>query len=146
MNMPTTMTKFEWDYSMTNINTSISSSNIALTGTPIILFDNFALVNIHQDSTRRNPPAAKEFNVVVGPNPASGYANVQFTLKAPARVTINVADANGKVISNVVNQQSFATGSHKVAVLNINQLPSGIYYIKFESETAKEVKKLVIVR
>ena len=146
MNMPTTMTKFEWDYSITNINTSISSSNIALTGTPIILFDNFALVNIHQDSTRRNPPAAKEFNVVVGPNPASGYANVQFTLKAPARVTINVADANGKIISNVVSQQSFATGSHKVAVRNINQLPSGIYYIKFESETAGEVKKLVVVR
>ena len=145
MSMPAQVTKFEWDYSVTGINTSIPSSGIALTGTPIFLFENFQLVNLG-DSIRNNPPLAKEFQVKVLPNPASSASSVQFTLKKPEKIRITLYDANGKAILRFINDQQFGTGTHNVQITNLSQLSNGVYYVRFETEIAKVIRKLVVVR
>ncbi len=146
MNMPAQLTKFEWDYSVTGVNTSIASSNIALTSTPIFLFENFTLVDLRDDSSRRNPPTAKDFQVRVTPNPASTIALLQFTLLSPAKVHINIFDGNGRPILNVINNQRFTTGSHKIPLTGISKLSSGVYYVQLETETRNVVEKLIIAR
>ena len=146
INPPPELTKFEWNYSVTGISSDISSTNIALTGSPIFLLENMQLVNLHDDTTRRVPPVRKNFEVSIYPNPASSEAFVQFTLSDPAKVRISVIDGNGKLISMVTSEQRFATGPHRIPITKINSLASGIYYIKFETDISSEIRKLVIVK
>jgi len=146
LNPPPTITKLQWDYSVTNVNTSISTTNIALTGTPIFLMDNMQFLNLHDDSTKRTPPSAKQFRVNVYPNPASIQSNVEFTLNDPSRVRITLIDGSGKTISTITNNERFTTGTHKISITTAKTLPNGIYYVKFETEIASEIRKLVIIK
>jgi hypothetical protein len=146
LNPPTTIAKFQWDYAITGINTSISTTNVALTGTPIFLMDNMQFLNLHDDSTRRTPSATKAFKVSVYPNPASIQSSVEFTLNAPSNIRISLVDGNGRTLSMVTNNERFTTGSHKLSLTDVATLPSGVYYIKFETEIASEIRKLVIVK
>jgi len=146
MNMPSQLTKFEWDYSVTGATSSISSTNISLTGTPIFLSENFTLVDLKDDSIRRNAPNRKDFQIKVSPSPASSQASIQFTLQSPTQVHINIFDGNGRPMMNVITNQRFATGSHKLPLTGINKLASGVYYVQLETETRKVVEKLIIAR
>ena len=146
MNMPAQITKFEWDYSLTGVNTSIASTGIALTGTPIFLSENFTLVDLKDDSLRRDPLSGKDFQVKVSPNPATNLALIQFTLQSPTRVHVNIFDGNGRPMMNVISNQRFTSGWHKLPISGINKLASGVYYVRFETETRKVVEKLIIAR
>jgi hypothetical protein len=145
INPPPTITKFLWDYSVTGINTTISTTNVALTATPIFLMDNMQFLNLHDDSTRFNP-SSKKFQIAVFPNPTSNEAFVQFQLTSPSVVRISMSDGSGKFLGTVINNQRFSTGSHKIPLNEIQSLPSGVYYIRFETEIASELRKLVIVK
>jgi hypothetical protein len=145
INPPPTITKFLWDYSVTGINTTISTTNVALTATPIFLMDNMQFLNLHDDSTRFNP-SSKKFQIDVFPNPTSNEAFVQFQLTSPSVVRISMSDGSGKFLGTVINNQRFSTGSHKIPLNEIQSLPSGVYYIRFETEIASELRKLVIVK
>jgi len=146
MNMPSQLTRFEWDYSVTNVNTTVASLNLALNSTPIFLLENFALVDVKDDSTRTSPPSRNEFKVTVSPNPANSMASIKFVLQKPSRVDINIFDGNGRPVATVATHQRFVAGSHKLPIPAINKLSSGIYYIQLESDTRRVVEKLVIAK
>jgi hypothetical protein len=95
---------------------------------------------------RNNPPSAKEFQVKVLPNPASSVSSIQFTLKKPEKIRITLYDANGKAILRFINDQQFGTGMHNVQITNLSQLSNGVYYVRFETEVTKVIRKLVIVK
>ena len=146
MNMPVDVTKFEWDFSITNANTTIASTGIQLTSTPIFLSENFTIVDLQNDSTRHNPPTRKDFYVKVTPNPASRVASIEFTLLSPSHVHVGIFDSNGRALMNVISNQRFGTGSHKIFLEGINMLSSGMYYVQFASDTKTIVEKLIIAR
>jgi hypothetical protein len=143
---PPQLVKYAWDYSVTGANTSVSSTNVALTGTPIFLFEDLLLVNLHDDSTIRNQPAEKDFNIVITPNPANTVASIDFTLKSPASVSIRIIDANGKCVGLPVQGTRFKSGTHKIQLPAVSRLGTGLYYVKFETAVTSVVKKLVIAR
>ena len=145
INPPPTITKFQWNYSVTGINTTISTTNIALTGTPIFLMDNMQFLNLHDDSIIINP-SSKKFQIDVFPNPTSNEAFVQFQLASPSLVRITISDGGGKFLGRIIHNQRFSTGSHKVPISDIHSFPSGVYYIRFETEVLSEIRKLVIVK
>ena len=92
MNVTPNVNKREWNYTITNSTTSIPSTNIALTGTPIFLTENMQIVPI-RDRGPRTRNQEKEFAFSVYPNPASINSSIKFTLTHPANVRIKVFDA-----------------------------------------------------
>ncbi len=145
LNLASMINKREWNYSVSGITSTISSSNIALSGTPIFLYESLLLVDLHQDSARKRI-TEKELQVIVSPNPASAEATVKFTLKNTSNVSLELFDANGKQIQSIIQSKSFPKGTHTIPLKMVRELAGGIYYVRFETPNAKFIKKLVVAR
>ena len=78
-------------------------------------------------------------NFVVYPNPAETQAVINFTTEQNVQ-QVNILDANGRL----VNQQ-FA-GNQNVAqlVLNVSELPAGLYFVEVISAAGRNIQKLSV--
>jgi len=144
-NVAPLLNKREWNYSVTNTTTSLPSTNIALTGTPVFLSGNFQLVALEEEEKEKRE-AEKKLALSVSPNPANRFASVKFTLTSPARVRITIFDAQGKLVKSIPVASQLATGSHSIPINGMDTWPSGIYYCRFETEILQIMKKLAIAR
>jgi len=78
------------------------------------------------------------------PNPFNPITNIKFNIPKMGNVKLNVYDINGKVVSELVNNNLNA-GSYSI-LLNAVNLSSGVYFYKLESESYIETKKLVVIK
>jgi len=145
LNISPDMERREWDWSSSNTTTTIQSNNIPLNGTPVFLSEHFDILAIGDKPTTPKP-VEKDFSAVtVYPNPASSNASIGFTLKGSAKVTVDIYNTEGKLVTKAMAGRSFSSGSYTVP-LPVKQLVSGVYYCRFSTEKSEEMKKLVIVR
>lgn len=86
------------------------------------------------------PPAAA---LVVVPNPVrSGVANLRYDLPAPGPVTITVFDVAGRPV-----QRTAAAAERTGAVLlDLGELPDGVYLVRLDAGAATALQKLVVQR
>lgn len=143
MNMFPQLDKREYDWTITNATTTISSSNIALTATPIFLSESTAILPIEDKPAVQPAAPESEFFVKVYPNPATVTASVAFTLKSNEKVTISIYNADGKLVATPVAGKAYTSGTHTVS-LPVTQLVSGSYFCRFITEKSMQLKKLVI--
>ncbi len=71
------------------------------------------------------------------PNPASSYINIDFLYMPDSETQIQIIDINGKT----VHQQIIESASTRI---DVNDLPTGMYYINSVSSDQRMVKKLII--
>jgi hypothetical protein len=76
------------------------------------------------------------------PNPFSSYATVEFNLEQVSEVNIKIFDIAGKVV-RVSEHGDYSVGVNKVIIHKEDMLP-GIYFLKLEAGTQREVQKIVI--
>ena len=79
----------------------------------------------------------------VGPNPFVIQTRISFTARL-GRVLIQVIDATGKLIRTVVDAD-YADGNYSVT-LQGEQLPVGVYYVRFQNGPAQMVHSVLKVR
>jgi hypothetical protein len=81
--------------------------------------------------------AGEMLDVQMFPNPTSGYVNI--SINAPEQVfEIQVFDAMGRLVNSVKNQ----TADRNI-VLNLTDLPSGVYMVRITGEAGFIVKQIV---
>ncbi len=81
--------------------------------------------------------AGEMLDVQMFPNPTSGYVNI--SINAPEQVfEIQVFDAMGRLVNSVKNQ----TADRNI-VLNLTDLPSGVYMVRITGEAGFIVKQVV---
>lgn len=68
---------------------------------------------------------ANTMQVTVYPNPAHGFANLDINLESASDITVNMADATGRVVLQA-GKTKLAAGKHSIQ-LNTSSLASGIY-------------------
>ena len=78
------------------------------------------------------------------PNPAGRTVVVPFALHELQRVRLRVVDLLGREVAVLVDEER-APGSHD-AYLDTSRLPSGLYLLVFETESALETRKLTVLR
>jgi hypothetical protein len=81
-------------------------------------------------------------DVMVSPNPASDFANVQVLLKSSQKVELNVYDVMGKLVMNT-NYGEQTTGYHTYKV-NTSSLPAGIYLFTIKAGASQTTKKVIV--
>ncbi len=145
LNIAPTLTRRDWNYSITGINTAVANVNIALNGTPVFLSESFLIVPIHDPGTVPDDPA-KSFALQVYPNPASQQAFIRFTLTSPERVRIGLYDEQGRLIRQIPASSNYGTGTHIVSLQDVSRLAAGVYYCRFETDKVRLVKKMIISR
>jgi hypothetical protein len=77
------------------------------------------------------------------PNPATLRTTIPFHLPQAAEVTLSVLGMNGQVL--LVREISASAGSNSYE-LDVNGLPSGIYYYSMEYKGQRLVRKMSVVR
>jgi hypothetical protein len=105
---------------------------------------------VYIDSVRAGVPQvgiaelADQNELIVYPNPASDNASVQYSLSSASRVKITVVNVLGQELA-VLNDKILPAGKHRFAIeLNSAEFQTGIYFICIESESKREVKKLIV--
>jgi hypothetical protein len=83
------------------------------------------------------------------PNPTSGGTTVSFELARATTGTLDVYDATGRLVRRILDGPITA-GRRVVAWDGRDRVgaraAAGVYYLRFETETTRETRKLVIVR
>ena len=78
------------------------------------------------------------------PNPFNPETNIKFDIPKSSTVTISVYDNLGRMISKLVNEKLDA-GSYEVN-WNPQNISSGIYFYRLETEEFSDVKKMILLK
>ena len=83
--------------------------------------------------------------VTVRPNPFTTETEVDFNLDKKAKLTIQIVDNTGRIVSDLAKGKEFSKGNH---TLNINaqrnSLSSGLYYLVFYGDEKSKFTKLIL--
>ncbi len=81
------------------------------------------------------------------PNPVSRNAFVNFSLSNEDFVRVDIYDATGRIVKNLV-ADNFAKGEHtlQVNLTSDKETSNGIYFIQLKTSNYKAVEKLIITR
>ncbi|OJV17176.1 MAG: hypothetical protein BGO21_07285 [Dyadobacter sp. 50-39] len=95
------------------------------------------------DGSHSDTPGNEELiNLTVSPNPGADQVNIRFNLLNSAQVSLNIINDNGQILRKVVNNQH-GKGSFNYLV-NVSDLPDGIYLCQLKANDISLVKKLLV--
>lgn len=78
------------------------------------------------------------------PNPAREYSDVSFFINADVNVSLDLLDANGKPVRNILHENMMA-GEHKSRI-QLHGIPAGLYIIRLNAGIFKSTQKLIVVK
>lgn len=81
------------------------------------------------------------------PNPFNPVTRIEFTLSQnsqPMQTRLSVYDLSGKLISELINKK-FNSGTY-IIDFNGQNLPSGVYFYKLETNNYSESKKMILIK
>lgn len=85
----------------------------------------------------------KDFNIIQNyPNPFNPETNFKFTLSKNTNLKINIYSIDGKQLTQLINSY-FSPGEYTVK-WDAGSFPSGVYFVSFESDHFKEIRKAVL--
>ncbi len=116
-------------YLITNLPEDINHANDTLSETIKVV------------SLGENLPSGVKLQVT---NPAGKELVVKFSAKTGEEVKINMYDVNGRKVKEVFGGKS--EKSSYVIKLNIEDLPSGVYFVKMTTPQHKLIRKVVIIK
>ena len=78
------------------------------------------------------------------PNPFNPTTNIEFSLPEKSFVKLKVFDISGREVSQLVNE-NLTAGTFKYD-FNAENLPSGTYFYKLETDKFSETKKMIVLK
>jgi PKD repeat protein len=81
--------------------------------------------------------------IPLSPNPASSEVNVSILVSEDSNLSIDLLDAQGRLISTILPFQLLSSGTYNY-LLNIRELSSGSYFIRLKTENENLMEKLLI--
>ena len=118
----------------------IKSDGKILCGGSIVI--DSALVQFVVDNLSASQFSKSQFSV--SPNPFTTSINLTFSLTKNENLTIDLVDANGRVIQNLSEEKAFSSGNNSLNLDLPETLSKGIYFLKindgFENNTIKIIK------
>jgi Secretion system C-terminal sorting domain len=142
MNVPLQLTQQNWDFSQTNASTTISSQNIALTGSPVLILTPLIITALNPDTIRNT--AASYFSFTLYPNPVKENLNVKLHLKKREAVSIKITDGAGQLVMQVADNTMYNTGDNLIHLSLPARLAAGIYYCRLVTGSNDQTVKFVV--
>ncbi len=84
--------------------------------------------------------------MTVSPTITNSRIDLKFALPRRADVSVDLYDASGRCVRQLVRDE-FSEGEHRLS-FDLNKggnLPTGVYFLKFESPVLRGVKKLILI-
>lgn len=87
----------------------------------------------NEDEVSINGPA--EFNLAQNyPNPFNPSTTISYSIPVNSEVNINVYDINGRIVANLLTNESKTAGEHSLN-FNATNLASGVYFYKMDAKS-----------
>ncbi|HWY37943.1 MAG TPA: T9SS type A sorting domain-containing protein [Bacteroidia bacterium] len=80
------------------------------------------------------------------PNPASNTVNINFTLKNPSKVDIEVIDITGKVVKTIKGSDTFSSTAKHAVTIDVTNLEAGSYFYSVNANGTKLFSKFVVAK
>jgi len=116
-------------------------------GINTFLRENFISVEGPQPNkiNQHNQAIPKEFNLFpVFPNPFNDQTKINFSVPILTKITIHVFDISGRLVETLYNRE-VQPGYYSIN-WEANNLPSGIYFIKIQSNEFTKVQKCTLLK
>jgi periplasmic protein CpxP/Spy len=81
-------------------------------------------------------------NVKVYPNPSQGISKIEYELKTPETITIELHDKEGNLVETIERAEK-ATGNHE-ATINFSKYTVGVYYVVLKDAKGTIISKKVV--
>jgi hypothetical protein len=85
-------------------------------------------------------------DLVCQPNPMQGSMHIQFTISQPIHTNLSIYDIQGRVVTNLMNEQQIA-GSYNIVWNGTDRrgipVPAGIYFCKLSTEDRTSIQKII---
>jgi len=102
-------------------------------------------VDFTYEPVSTNPDEVSIFTKVANyPNPFNPETRITFNLPISAQVELNIYNARGQLLENLVNEQ-LAAGNHQI-LWNAKAQPSGIYYYSLKAEGKVFSGRMVLLK
>ena len=80
----------------------------------------------------------------VYPNPFNPVTNISINIPIKSKVSFSVFNLNGELIDKI-SAKEFLAGKHSIQ-WNASKLPSGVYFIRMNSNTFTKTKKVMLLK
>lgn len=113
-------------------------------------FNNLVLENssskpVTQGNTELNAGNPSAFGLSQNyPNPFNAQTIIEFSIPADSKVTMNMYDVSGKLVSEIMNKEMNA-GSHKISFDSKN-ISSGVYFYTINTAGFNKTMKMIVVK
>ena len=102
-------------------------------------------IDSEETAVQRNPMVPHTVELAANyPNPFNPTTSIEYALPRRAHVSLQVFDANGRLITTLV-QQSQDAGWHRVEFIG-DDLSSGIYYCRLQTDREIRTRKLLLLK
>lgn len=129
-----TMLQRAWDFSTVAITTSVAASKVSLTGSPLFLSD--------QDLEAPDP-GLKTISLRCNPNPFNEVLQVSLAIPEIMTATLRLYDMEGRLVRRFFSGIALAAGMHQLP-LDGAGLPAGVYVLRFDTATGRQVVQKVV--
>lgn len=89
-------------------------------------------------------PLAENKLHAIYPNPASGAVTTYFTLAETGKVSVEIIDANGRLVQQPIENQLHLRGQYRLE-LALQDLPAGVYIVQLKGNGFTLSEKLVVM-
>lgn len=120
-----------------------TTGDVVVPGTPLTLAEGTVAVVQPTTSTGVSENSASLRQMVVYPNPSSGFSTVSYSLKQNALISVDIIDIGGKHVKQVLSENE-APGYHS-HILNLSTIPAGVYFIKASDNGRAVSQKLITI-
>ena len=137
-----------------NPDTSMRSASVRIASTEA--YNGYVDVVIEQQAAAfvsgvfaTNPPV--EFGARQNyPNPFNPQTTIEFAVPRTAMVTLAIFDVRGRLVMPLIRDEMFEPGWHSVVWdgddQHGNEMPSGVYFCRFEAGNKRDVSRMVLLR
>ncbi len=85
-------------------------------------------------------PAKDSYKLNIYPNPFYEKADLELSIGEPTPVSIEITDNLGTLVTNMIDRKTLGAGKH---VLELPELPTGIFFVKIKCGNSTTVRKIV---
>jgi len=90
-----------------------------------------------------DPAFANQVSLTNSPNPFTNETVITFNLTERTNVNLSLFNINGTKIRTITDSE-FNKGINKISLINVDNIPTGIYFIKLKTNKGNAIHKLII--
>jgi len=111
-------------------------------------FASITSVNFTEVSENKTKSVPGENNLFIDikPNPTSNNVIIEFNLPSTQKVSIHIIDAQGRIVTTLVEHKMMTAGKNVISWNTKGILPDGVYFISLSTNDGKQIKKSVILK